>query len=105
MDSIHDSLENQCKRAQYKVQDILKCWAAAHNLSTLDGTHWYKGTALVVVEDNALRRGVTSLFHDSTTAGHPGISKTLQLLQQYYWWPNQKNNMLPSTSEAALHAR
>ena len=23
-------------------------------------------------------------------AGHPGISKTLQLLQQYYWWPNQK---------------
>ena len=25
MDSIHDSLENQCKRAQYKAQDTLKC--------------------------------------------------------------------------------
>jgi hypothetical protein len=43
------------------------------------------------VEDNKLRRGVTTLFHDSLTAGHPRISKTLQLLQQYYWWPNQKH--------------
>ena len=90
MDSMHDSLENQCKQVQYKAQDTLKCWAAAHNLTTLDGTHWSKGTTLVVVEDNTLKRGVTSLFHDSTTASHPKISKTLQLLQQYYWWPNQK---------------
>jgi hypothetical protein len=32
------------------------------------------------VENDDLRRGVTSLFHDQITAGHPGISKTLQLL-------------------------
>jgi len=37
-----------------------------------------------------LRRGVTSLFHDQITAGHPGIAKTLQLLMPYYWWPNMK---------------
>ena len=85
MDSIYDSLENQCKQVQYKEQDTLKHWAAAHNLSILDGTHWYKGTALVVMEDNTLRRGVTSLFHNSTTSSHPRISKTLQLLQPYYW--------------------
>jgi len=42
------------------------------------------------VADNTLRRGVISLFHDHTTAGHPGITKTLQLLSQYYWWPNIK---------------
>ena len=40
--------------------------------------------------DNELRRGVTSLFHDQLTTGHPGISKTLQLIQPYYWWPNMK---------------
>ena len=91
MDTIHDTLEQKCKQAQYTEQDTLKRWATAHSLSTLDGTHWYHGTALVVVEDNDLRRGVTTLFHDSTTAGHPGIAKTLQLLQQYYWWPNQKH--------------
>ena len=40
--------------------------------------------------DNALRRGVISLFHDQETAGHPGITKTLQLIAPYYWWPNMK---------------
>jgi len=40
--------------------------------------------------DNALRRGVISLFHDHVMASHPGITKTLQLLSQYYWWPNMK---------------
>jgi len=53
--------------------------------------HWHHGNALVVVQDNELRRGVTTLFHDSTTAGHPGISKTLQLIQPYYWWPGMKD--------------
>ena len=93
MDSVHDSLEQQCKQAQYKVQDTLKRWAVAHNLTSNNGTHWYHSTALVVVEDNELRRGVTSLFHKPMTVGHPRISKTLQLLQQYYWWPNQKHNV------------
>ena len=93
MDSIHDSLEQQCKWVQYKAQDTLKRWATAHNLTSNDGTHWYCGTALVVMEDNELRRGVTSLFHEPMTVGHPGISKTLQLLQQYYWWPNQKHDV------------
>ena len=56
----------------------------------MTGTHWHHGTALVIVADNALRRGVISLFYDHVTAGHPGITKTLQLLLQYYWWPNMK---------------
>jgi len=40
--------------------------------------------------DNDLRRGVTSLFHDHETAGHAGITKTLQLIAPYYWWPRMK---------------
>jgi len=40
--------------------------------------------------DNALRRGVMSLFYDHVTAGHTGITKTLQLITPYYWWPNMK---------------
>jgi hypothetical protein len=80
MDMIHNNLEDQCKQAQDKVQKTLKRWAIAYSLKLLDGTHWYHRTALIVVEDNSLRRGVTSLFHNSMTAGHPGITKTLQLL-------------------------
>jgi hypothetical protein len=48
----------------------------------------YKNQALVIVEDNSLRRGVTCLFHDSLTAGHPGIFKTIDLIEQHYWWPH-----------------
>jgi hypothetical protein len=91
IDMIHDDLKHQCKQVQYKEQNTLKRWAAVYNLTTLDGTHWYHSTTLVVVEDNKLRRGVTTLFYDSLTIGHPRISKTLQLLQQYYWWLNQKH--------------
>jgi len=90
MDSIGDNLDSRIKLAQYKEQPLLKKWAPTHNLSLLDGTHWYHRTALVVVADNALRRGVISLFHDHVTAGHTGITKTLQLITPYYWWPNLK---------------
>ena len=90
MDSIHDSLEQQVKRAQYPEQKQLKEWASVHNLSTEDGTHWFKGTAMVVVENNDLRRGVITLFYDHKASGHPEITKTLQLIAPYYWWPNMK---------------
>jgi len=90
IDSIHDNWDSKVKTGQYPHQSELKQWAPLHNLTLLDGTHWHHGTALVVVADNKLRRGVISLFHDHVTAGHPGITKTLQLLSQYYWWPNMK---------------
>ena len=85
MDSIGDNLDLRIKLVQYQHQKTLKQWAPTHNLSLLDGTHWYHGTTLVVVADNDLRRGVTSLFHDHKTAGHAGITKTLQLIVPYYW--------------------
>jgi len=90
MDSIGDNLDSKVKLAQYPNQPKLKQWAPLHNLSLLDGTHWYHGTALVVVADNSLRRGVISLFHNHVTARHPRITKTLQLIAPYYWWPNMK---------------
>ena len=69
MDSIGDNLDSKVKLAQYQSQEKLKQWAPTYNLSLLDGTHWYHGTALVVVADNDLRRGVTSLFHNHVTSG------------------------------------
>ena len=90
MDSIGNNLDSKVKLAQYQNQEKLKQWAPTHNLSLLDGTHWYHGTALVVVADNDLRRGVASLFHDHMTSGYAGITKTLQLISPYYWWPRMK---------------
>jgi len=90
INSIHNNWDSKVKLAQYQQQSNLKKWATTHSLTLLDRTHWHHRTTLVVVADNALRRGVISLFHDYVTAGHPGITKTLQLLSQYYWWPNMK---------------
>ena len=90
MDSIGDNLDSKVKLAQYQNQEKLKQWAPMHNLSLLDGTHWYHGTTLVVMADNDLRRGVASLFHDHMTSGHARITKTLQLISPYYWWPRMK---------------
>jgi len=91
-DSIADELDTKVFQAQKEHQLELKRWATAHNL-TLDPEHqetWRHGTTLVVVADNALRRGVITLFHDHKASGHPGITKTLQLISPYYWWPNMK---------------
>jgi len=90
-DTLESNLDSKVKLVQYQDQKQLKNWTAAFKQITLaDGTHYYHGNALVVMADNKLRRGVTSLFHDQLTAGHPGISKTLQLISPYYWWPNMK---------------
>jgi hypothetical protein len=65
--------------AQLTHPELLQQWAACFNLSESNSA-WYHGSALVVVEDNELRREVSSLYHDHCLAGHPGISKTLDLL-------------------------
>jgi len=90
INSIHNNWDSKVQLAQYQQQSDLKKWATTHSLTLLDGTHWHHGTALVVVANNELRRGVISLFHNHVTARHPGITKTLQLLAQYYWWLNMK---------------
>jgi len=39
------------------------------------------------MENNDLRRGVLHHFHSLKTTAHSGITKTIQLIQPYYWWP------------------
>ena len=88
---LENKLDIEIKLAQHQHKDKIKNWTRAFKQITLaDSKHYYHGNALVVVVDNELRRGVTSLFHNQLTTGHPGISKTLQLIPLYYWWPNMK---------------
>jgi hypothetical protein len=54
------------------------------------------------VEDNNLRKGVISLYHDSTTAGHPGITKTLWSISRDFWWPNMKDTITNYIKGCAL---
>jgi Integrase zinc binding domain len=83
-------LEQLVLDAQLVNPDLLHLWASCFNLTESDSV-WYHGSTLVVVEDNELRREVSSLYHDHHLVGHPGISKTLDLLTWDYWWPMVKD--------------
>src|ERR1700709_548514 len=36
---------------------------------------------------NDLRQHITQKYHDSTSSGHPGHLRTLELVRRNYWWP------------------
>jgi hypothetical protein len=74
-----------------KHQPQLEIWCEAHKIEHRPGDLWWKGDTLVIVENDDLRRGVVSLFHDSITAGHPGIAKTTEQIAKYYWWPGMRD--------------
>jgi hypothetical protein len=74
-----------------KHQPKLELWRKAYRIEHHPGDLWWKGDALVIVENDDLRRGVVSLFHDSITAGHPGIAKTTEQITKYYWWPGMRD--------------
>jgi hypothetical protein len=75
-----------------KQPRLLQQWASTYPLTQLGDLYWY-GDCLVVMEDSALKRGVISLYHDSPTAGHPGISNTTWGVTRDFWWPNLKKDV------------
>src|SRR5712672_1767139 len=85
-------LDQQVAFSQKSGARTIRRWHTAHSLSRT-GELWSKDGALVVVGNNELNRGLLSLFHDSPTASHPGITKTLALMKPYYWWPGMKGHV------------
>ncbi len=84
--------------------------AQRHNdnaFQTLPDVHydpplWKHRNQLVVPENNDLRRGVISLYHDSNTAGHPGIRRTFEGIQKDLWWPEMKEDVKEYVKGCAL---
>jgi len=79
--------EDYLASKNYRLISLIECLS---KLLIINGIYW-RNDQLVVMDDNGLRRGVLSLYHDSITAGHPGISKTLWTVGQDYWWPGIKD--------------
>jgi len=86
------SIDDRARACQLKQQDLLKTWSLTFPLKTIGDLYWH-GDRLAVVDDLPLRRGVISLYHDSPTAGHPGISNTTWAIARDYWWPNMKQTI------------
>jgi hypothetical protein len=86
------SIDDRARACQLQQPLLLKKWAATFPLKTINDLFWYRDR-LVVMDDLPLRRGVISLYHDSPTAGHPGISNSTWAIARDYWWPNMKTTV------------
>ena len=57
-----------------------------HHLEKIKGT-WYKDGRQVVTNDLEHRQLLIQSHHDLPVYRHPGINRTIPLLERYYWWP------------------
>ena len=86
------TIDGRARSHQLQQPDLIKRWATTYPLKQIGELYWY-GDQLVVMEDTSLKRGVISLYHDSPTAGHPGISNTTWAIAQDFWWPAMKKDI------------
>ena len=68
------------------------------------GLHLFKGWVYVPKDDH-LRTRVIREHHDSTTAGHPGRDKTLELITRNYWWPSLRSDVITYVKSCELCQR
>ena len=77
-----DIRDNQQKADQ-------QIWINDHGCQQEEGILYHEGT-LVVVDHRTKAKEILQRYHDSITAGHPGIWKTWQAVRQDFWWPKMR---------------
>ena len=58
----------------------------------IDNVWTWKNRVYIPIKPQ-LREWVISHCHTFATAGHPGVTKTLELTTQTFWWPNMKKDI------------
>ena len=81
--------EKRIREQQQVDKNLFEEWKRIHQCEEEDGALFRKG-ALVITGGKENYRDLLKRYHDGTTAGHPGVWKTWQVLQQDYWWPTMK---------------
>jgi hypothetical protein len=67
-------------------KERLQPWVDPHQLKCLNNI-WYKEGRVVVTDDLQGKCNLIKEHHDSPVHRHPGISKTIQIVERSYWWP------------------
>jgi hypothetical protein len=73
-------------------EETLRPWIDPHNLKKLNG-EWWKEHRRVVTGNQELRHKIIYNHHDLVAFGHPGISRTTELVARFYWWPNMAKDV------------
>lgn len=76
----------------YKLDNEVQELLHTNQMHAAQGLLW-RGDALVVPEFKSLRQDVLFNLHDASISGHPGISKTKQLVRRDFWWPRMDTDI------------
>jgi hypothetical protein len=74
-------------------ESMLKPWIDPHQLKQHQGI-WYKDGRQVITGDITAKRHLIQSHHNPPVYGHPGISKTTQLVERLYWWPKMRQDIM-----------
>jgi transposase InsO family protein len=90
----YGSLQERIVKDQQKEASKKKIsrWTNTYQINKVHDT-WWKEDRIVVAGDNDLKRGVIHYFHDTPSAGHPGITNTYNLAKRDTWWPYMKQDV------------
>ena len=81
MEDTHSIIESTQHQYRESLQNL-------PHLELRNNLYYYNSR--LIPENNELRQGVLSLYHDSITTEHPGIRQMLDAIAKDYWWPNLK---------------
>ena len=74
-------------------EGVINLWVDPHQLKKIDGVCQKDGKVVVT----AMSPYTKQLIHDHHNLpmhGHPGISRTTDLVQRQYWWPQLQQDMV-----------
>ena len=74
-------------------EEQIKAWVDPHKLKKINDI-WYHQGQRVVTGDIEERRTIIKTKHDLPVHGHPGISKTVQIVERTHWWPRMKQDII-----------
>ena len=74
-------------------EDTLLPWVDPHRLKKASNI-WYKDGRRVVTGPLQEKRDIIKAHHDPPVYGHPGISKTTQIVERTHWWPRMKLDVM-----------
>jgi hypothetical protein len=79
-------------RVTCSVHVTLTKWIDTHELKKIDKV-WYKNGRRVITNVGSGTRAVIAAHHDTPVHEHPGIARTIQLVEQDSWWPGLRREV------------
>ena len=80
------ALDEQIRQNQN--EEVIKTWIKKGWKIHRQEDTWWKDSAIVVTNLEKIQKALMETYHDSDTAGHPGIYRTFTQIVKDYWWPD-----------------